>query len=48
MIKLMPILAFLYVVCPIDIIPDVIPVAGWIDDIGAAVIGLRAFFQSKE
>lgn len=31
-------LAALYVVCPIDIIPDFIPVAGWIDD-GAAILG---------
>lgn len=33
-------LAALYIVCPIDLIPDFIPVAGWIDDGGALVGGI--------
>ena len=32
--KLLMLLAVLYVVSPIDAIPDVIPVIGWLDDIG--------------
>lgn len=28
-------LAFLYLVSPIDIVPDVIPVLGWADDLAA-------------
>jgi uncharacterized membrane protein YkvA (DUF1232 family) len=29
-----------YVISPLDIIPDVIPVAGWIDDAGAIAVGI--------
>ena len=36
--KLVTVLAVLYVVSPIDYIPDTIPVLGWIDD------GLIAYF----
>ena len=28
-------LALLYIVWPIDLIPDLIPVLGWIDDVAA-------------
>lgn len=38
------ILGILYCVCPIDIIPDAIPVAGWIDD-GSAIIGIIMFIK---
>jgi uncharacterized membrane protein YkvA (DUF1232 family) len=40
--KLVPILAAIYVVWPLDLIPDVIPVLGWIDDVVAILIGVRA------
>jgi uncharacterized membrane protein YkvA (DUF1232 family) len=40
------ILALLYILSPIDLIPDFIPVAGWIDDaavgIGAGAVALGA------
>ena len=36
------ILAIIYVVFPIDLIPDVIPVIGWLDDL--IVIGLALGF----
>ena len=35
-------LAALYVVCPIDFIPDFIPFVGWIDDLGAIVAGIAS------
>ncbi len=31
------ILALLYILSPIDLIPDVIPVVGWLDDLAVAV-----------
>jgi uncharacterized membrane protein YkvA (DUF1232 family) len=30
----------LYIISPIDLIPDVIPVAGWIDDVVALITGV--------
>jgi uncharacterized membrane protein YkvA (DUF1232 family) len=38
--KVLLLLAVAYVISPIDAIPDVIPVIGWLDDIG--VLGLAA------
>jgi hypothetical protein len=33
-------LAGLYAVSPLDLVPDVVPVLGWIDDAGAIALGL--------
>jgi uncharacterized membrane protein YkvA (DUF1232 family) len=33
------ILALLYIISPIDLVPDVIPIAGWVDD---AAVGIGA------
>ena len=34
--KLFVIATIVYVICPIDFIPDVAPVIGWLDDLGLA------------
>ncbi len=45
------ILAFLYLISPIDFIPDVIPVLGWIDDVvvalSAILIAVPKLIKSK-
>ncbi len=35
-----------YVVSPIDVIPDAIPVAGWVDDLFAMALGLQRFVEA--
>ncbi|WP_020476161.1 YkvA family protein [Zavarzinella formosa] len=46
--KLIPILSAIYIISPIDLIPDVIPVLGWIDDVVALVIGVSAMLKKTE
>ena len=36
--KLIALVAIVYVVMPMDLVPDVVPVVGWLDDLG--VMGL--------
>lgn len=40
--------AVLYIISPIDILPDFIPVIGWIDDLVVLFIGLGAFFKGSK
>lgn len=35
-----------YVVLPIDLVPDVIPIFGWLDDGLAIIIGIKAAWES--
>ena len=35
-------LAAVYVISPIDLIPDVIPVVGWIDDLGVVMLAVAS------
>lgn len=44
--KIMLAAAVIYVVSPVDAIPDVIPVIGWLDDIG--VLGLMISWLMRE
>ena len=44
--KLLAVFAVVYVISPIDLIPDVIPVIGWLDDIG--VVSLVVAFYLRE
>lgn len=36
-----------YVIVPIDLIPDNIPIAGWIDDLIVLTMALNKFFESE-
>jgi uncharacterized membrane protein YkvA (DUF1232 family) len=38
----------IYVMSPIDLIPDVIPVSGWVDDLVVLVIGLNKFLETEQ
>lgn len=33
------VIALLYVLWPIDLVPDLIPVIGWLDDVIALIVG---------
>ena len=37
----------LYIISPIDFIPDFIPVVGWIDDIVAGIVLLLVLLKNK-
>jgi uncharacterized membrane protein YkvA (DUF1232 family) len=39
--------ALAYVVSPIDLIPDMIPIAGWVDDLIVITVALNKFFDSN-
>lgn len=41
------ILGILYAVSPVDILPDVVPVAGWVDDLVITGSGVLNFIQAK-
>ena len=44
-LKLIPVLAALYVLSPLDFLPDVVPIAGQLDDVAILLIGLKLFTQ---
>lgn len=50
--KLLAVFALLYLLSPVDLIPDLIPVLGWIDDVGLSALAFtllaRAFQKYRE
>lgn len=42
------VLAVLYIVSPVDAIPDVIPVVGWLDDIGVMGMLVAALMRGLD
>lgn len=40
--------ALLYLIAPLDLIPDVLPVVGWLDDIGVASFALSYIFSQMD
>jgi uncharacterized membrane protein YkvA (DUF1232 family) len=45
LVKALPLAALLYVISPLDVLPDVIPVVGQLDDLGIILIALKAFLK---
>ena len=43
--KALPVLAALYVVSPLDFIPDVLPVLGQVDDLGILILSVKLFLR---
>ncbi len=44
--KLVAAVAAVYVILPIDLIPDFIPIIGWLDDLG--VVGLFTWYMVRQ
>lgn len=45
LVKALPVAAVLYLVSPLDFIPDIIPVLGQMDDAGVLLLALEAFLK---
>jgi len=43
--KALPVLAAVYVLSPLDFIPDVLPVLGQIDDLGILILSVKLFLR---
>lgn len=46
--SLIVILGLLYVISPIDLLPDVIPVLGWCDDLGVIGFVIKALVTARK
>ncbi|MCL6509168.1 MAG: DUF1232 domain-containing protein [Anaerolineae bacterium] len=42
-LKVLPIATALYVVSPVDLLPDVAPLLGQLDDLGVLLVGIESF-----
>ncbi len=45
--KAILIVALLYCLSPIDVVPDVLPVVGWLDDLLVVLLSLRSVTNNK-
>ena len=45
LIKTLPLMAVLYIISPLDLAPDVLPLLGQIDDLGVLLIALEVFLR---
>lgn len=45
---LIAVLALLYLISPLDIIPDAFPIVGWLDDLGVLAWAARQLFFKRE
>jgi len=43
--KLIPVLAVVYLVSPIDVVPDFLPIAGQADDLAILLLAVRFFIE---
>lgn len=46
--KILVALAIIYIISPIDIIPDAAPIIGWLDDLGIGVFAVRYIFSQMD
>jgi uncharacterized membrane protein YkvA (DUF1232 family) len=44
-VKTLPALALLYVLSPFDVVPDLVPFLGQVDDLGILLLSLKAFLK---
>jgi len=45
LLKTIPVLTLLYVISPVDLVPDLLPVLGQLDDLGIVLLGLELFVR---